>query len=193
MIYIPLCFYFIHVDPEKRKWELPIYIPLCFYFIWIRMEHWSTVSWIYIPLCFYFIRGRAPGDQHSSEIYIPLCFYFIISACRRIRHRKTFTFHYASTLSPTVGYFAQDSNVFTFHYASTLSDIRKPSGFDGSFYIPLCFYFIYTDDVCQGRRKPFYIPLCFYFITRWYGSRGGVKSFTFHYASTLSKQEKHGI
>ena len=31
-----------------------------------------------------------------------------------------------------------------------------------------------------------YIPLCFYFISSWQGYAPAVKSFTFHYASTLS-------
>ena len=98
-------------------------------------------------------------------IYIPLCFYFIDNP----DHTRTQTIQ------------------FTFHYASTLSGAAALICVYNSIYIPLCFYFIKFYDIVLVQDWYIYIPLCFYFI----GGHGredlpGV-SFTFHYASTLSK------
>ena len=100
LIYIPLCFYFIHASNRRKRKLVPftfhyastlsqfwhpwrmscrIYIPLCFYFIYPKHPYISFFCRIYIPLCFYFI---AAGDFKSKgilQIYIPLCFYFIES------------------------------------------------------------------------------------------------------------------
>ena len=119
-IYIPLCFYFIGmhaceypldclftfhyastlstrtlVSPQTRS----IYIPLCFYFIRMAFIDSIALSIIYIPLCFYFICLRWNRIYISLLIYIPLCFYFIQSVPGRLHSLRSFTFHYASTLS----------------------------------------------------------------------------------------------
>ena len=78
---------------------------------------------------------------------------------------KSFTFHYASTLSYCPEYRELCPSPFTFHYASTLSKrllIRAILIF--CIYIPLCFYFIPLPWTMQA----------------WHCG------FTFHYASTLS-------
>ena len=77
---------------------------------------------IYIPLCFYFIFAGGNKWQDRCFIYIPLCFYFISDWLGRHLIHSTFTFHYASTLSP-----------------EGLHWFRSPN----PIYIPLCFYFIY--------------------------------------------------
>ena len=38
-IYIPLCFYFIDVEPITLNDGTEIYIPLCFYFINLEIEN----------------------------------------------------------------------------------------------------------------------------------------------------------
>ena len=109
-------------------------------------------------------------SDHEREIYIPLCFYFI---------RLLVASELISKLE---------------------------------IYIPLCFYFIKEQRTLWLRFTNIYIPLCFYFI-RTYSARGygwhrhlhstmlllypvggifgtHVPVFTFHYASTLSKNGK---
>ena len=76
-------------------------------------------------------------------IYIPLCFYFIGLSWRHLSLMKSFTFHYASTLS------------------FQLIPKRKNTFF---IYIPLCFYFIGTSKFLLLHPRQIYIPLCFYFI-----------------------------
>ena len=75
-------------------------------------------------------------------IYIPLCFYFIDEAYKQFEQQFSFTFHYASTLSPEL------------HPRFCISDI----------YIPLCFYFIRIPCRWCSFYDLIYIPLCFYFI-----------------------------
>ena len=55
-------------------------------------------------------------------------------------------------------------------------------------YIPLCFYFIPRAYEDSAESKLIYIPLCFYFIKKGYNGRFAFYIFTFHYASTLSRE-----
>ena len=81
---------------------------------------------IYIPLCFYFIDHGGVQCDRLHNIYIPLCFYFIAKMRNWEQEiSMQFTFHYASTLSNTVGSGADEMYTFTFHYASTLSPLPK--------------------------------------------------------------------
>ena len=156
--------------------------------------------------------GQAFHDCEGWDIYIPLCFYFIGEKGYGKQRYQSFTFHYASTLSPTclilnpfflnlhstmlLLYRDPESNrpggyPFTFHYASTLSlsshliyrDISK-------------FTFHYASTLsavicaCFPKRLIIYIPLCFYFIYQDETDSANEKQFTFHYASTLSERRE---
>ena len=132
-----------------------------------RKKSYKAEKNIYIPLCFYFIENSEDGITSERPIYIPLCFYFIEEHFTR---RRGALFR------------------FTFHYASTLSnnERRYLSAFF-TIYIPLCFYFIDCGKQQSEEIDIIYIPLCFYFIGLCICDTGLGRTFTFHYASTLSK------
>ena len=73
----------------------------------------STMLLLYLSWRVYF--------GNAWNIYIPLCFYFIELSLYDAGQSKTFTFHYASTLSTAPSSVCSTLAVFTFHYASTLS------------------------------------------------------------------------
>ena len=100
-------------------------------------------------------------------IYIPLCFYFIGGLHRHCGLFFQFTFHYASTLSVS----ARGACITTC-----------------TIYIPLCFYFIVGGMKNNPVDNPIYIPLCFYFIADCLADLDKYCTFTFHYASTLSRR-----
>ena len=62
----------------------------------------------------------------------------------------------------------------------------------GKIYIPLCFYFIVVPYDNLEFDIYIYIPLCFYFIAGEMEDRRLQNAFTFHYASTLSKEMSTG-
>ena len=195
----------------KRCWPWLIYIPRCFYFIICVMiggltasqftfHYASTLSWeSYDPF------------TGVWEIYIPLCFYFMGKDHGRAVSEDKFTFHYASTLCIKTGCIILIT-AFTFHYASTLSDTdltpeqitelnlhstmlllyrrRKAALRDTmNIYIPLCFYFIAGQSSTGSWIRCIYIPLCFYFICAAGYNHRENRTFTFHYASTLSERD----
>ena len=91
-------------------------------------------------------------------------------------------------LYPILPYCSHSLSKFTFHYASTLSNfVERLLIRIILIYIPLCFYFIYSDFEDDRMSDYIYIPLCFYFIKEHPECVSDEYSFTFHYASTLSK------
>ena len=97
-IYIPLCFYFIHVVIGLKAFCTHIYIPLCFYFIW----KFDVIHLYPVTFTFHYastLSARRRKQRNIWCIYIPLCFYFIPFRNRAYIRVSIFTFHYASTLS----------------------------------------------------------------------------------------------
>ena len=151
LIYIPLCFYFIHAccfnSIRDRKFTFHYASTLSGTSAW----NFVRLPSIYIPLCFYFIEEPVFRYREASkEIYIPLCFYFIDIRSIEESWDDEFTFHYASTLSGTETILSRlfsylhsimlllyrrgnrstnQTKKFTFHYASTLSTSLLVTGF----------------------------------------------------------------
>ena len=165
LIYIPLCFYFIHCCSIIQRIDVDIYIPLCFYFIC------SSCRW----------------SSHSERIYIPLCFYFISFPKRTTAEDDKFTFHYASTLSRPrtemeglVAYL--HSTMLLLYRIQLLTDGMRKQYLHSTMlllyrlvaiapsHISRRFTFHYASTL-SGPLSPFLRP-------HW--------GFTFHYASTLS-------
>ena len=161
--------------PWLRLWlhhAIRIYIPLCFYFIWVghnntpghQLHLHSTMLLLY--------RMIGAPSARAFPIYIPLCFYFIGSNLLSLRcniadlhstmlllypasnsgHERDYE-HLHSTmllLYPYPAPSASWSSPFTFHYASTLSvSFSWWCTRTRSIYIPLCFYFIYSETSCR--------------------------------------------
>ena len=109
----------------------------------------------------------------TLHIYIPLCFYFIgwgdvstLDICTHLHSIMLLLYPYVARICP---------RSFTI-------------------YIPLCFYFIQNTRVYRTSRIQIYIPLCFYFISSTATYTFDMVSFTFHYASTLSRlQQPEGL
>ena len=163
-IYIPLCFYFIsaHYIQLRRN------SPFTFHYAstlskWIRDSCGRSES-IYIPLCFYFIDQPVSLRITGFYIYIPLCFYFI-----RDLEEWIATYYYLHStmllLYRSTGMIKQCcSSSFTFHYASTLSPGRRlaPFSFIDLHSTMLLLYLSASTWMTAGYR--IYIPLCFYFM-----------------------------
>ena len=133
-----------------------IYIPLCFYFI--RTIHCTKAArvMIYIPLCFYFIQEDSYSQKHLNGIYIPLCFYFIANPeADEEWPARSFTFHYASTLSRIGGVLStmqqnlHSTMLLLYLYAEKCREVAE------LIYIPLCFYFIRIPWEAPGRMGPY--------------------------------------
>ena len=121
-IYIPLCFYFIHIGNYRLSRSLRIYIPLCFYFITCRQHNWYSAGYIYIPLCFYFIQKMyLHAFERMLHLHSTMLLLYPGRADQGDAGGVRFTFHYASTLSRHE------------YFRSTP---------ENAIYIPLCFYFI---------------------------------------------------
>ncbi len=142
-----------------------LYIPLCFYYIGTSVRNPLSFSNLYIPLCFYYITRQQKGQQryilslHSTMLLLyPICL-------KIWRMSNTFTFHYASTISPPYRCNTLSNPCFTFHYASTISKAdsaqKKASA---------SFTFHYASTISGNPRFAsasllyLYIPLCFYYI-----------------------------
>ena len=102
----------------------------------------------------------------------------------------TFTFHYASTLSDAAAVGSDRVCTFTFHYASTLSGRRVILLRDRfPIYIPLCFYFIWRTKRNTAQKINLHSTMLLLYRK---GAEHNIQrdtSFTFHYASTLSREE----
>ena len=120
---------------------------------------------IYIPLCFYFIStaeyqiSRLMQNLHSTMLLL----YQVIGIDLGIT-----TLHLHSTMlllyQPSSLYVFRVRDEFTFHYASTLSVFRKNML---SIHLNLHSTMLLLYRRCGERmlrRKQIYIPLCFYFI-----------------------------
>ena len=134
-------------------------------------------------------RPSSDPMRKMQYIYIPLCFYFISWPFHQVRICSSFTFHYASTLSPMSMVIIRPQC----HLHSTMLLLYQREiavHVDGVIiYIPLCFYFILVRTTqCGDIRNNLhstmlllypassarldavyniYIPLCFYFILVW--------------------------
>ena len=114
----------------------------------------STLSMIVLPVQFYL------SILHSTMLLLYLCSGVNSSSI------TVFTFHYASTLSMEA-FMIYDDSVFLHSTMLLLYRIYKcSSSVQFFFYIPLCFYFIFSNTIV---------------------SLSGI-NFTFHYASTLSNR-----
>ena len=189
--------------------EIFIYIPLCFYFIHLRLTV-AQPCLLYLHSTMLLLYPDPPGSPWASYfIYIPLCFYFIVLITVCISY-----LHYDLHSTMLLLYrFQRVCGCCRTHYlhSTMLLLYRCISGSSVSnimIYIPLCFYFIspvilsrltlytftfhYASTLsCVGISVDFvlvniYIPLCFYFILLSAGYNVWWISFTFHYASTLS-------
>ena len=165
---------------------------------------------IYIPLCFYFIRSPAlpaaspVSNLHSTMlllyqvslmakgkyeyIYIPLCFYFIPVPSLYFPALVIFTFHYASTLSTVpLGSTLHRSNL----HSTMLLLYQGRSGSPRPtypIYIPLCFYFIDVATLYSYLYPPDLHSTMLLLYPGYSHTRQRLPlSFTFHYASTLSR------
>ena len=143
-------------------------------------------------------------------IYIPLCFYFIEHIAIFLYDPWSFTFHYASTLSK----FKTSGRRELMNLHSTMLLLYRRRRVLRKclrrIYIPLCFYFILQALPYMSLTTWIYIPLCFYFIKKTglifpsgitnlhstmlllyrfspRAERILWPTFTFHYASTLSR------
>ena len=144
----------------------------------------------------------------QCKIYIPLCFYFINIVSAQSAGVYLFTFHYASTLSigsivtiifciiyiPLCFYFiagnALDSVkdfLFTFHYASTLSASAPGVEYCIILYLHYTMLLLYPGvRQCSGVRQC-YLHSTMLLLYQKINTRVLLRrSFTFHYASTLS-------
>ena len=233
LIYIPLCFYFISRKPVSRRRKINIYIPLCFYFIvdvitafnWLNLftfHYASTLSRLEpfqlgilddlhsTMLLLYPVAEPKPFQYEL--IYIPLCFYFIVLCAASHTLHIWFTFHYASTLSPS-GMIARISSLsiyiplcfyfisampgmldlaaasFTFHYASTLSSDRH---FRIAAFLDLHSTMLLLYRNRRNRGSDRYTNLHSTMLLLYRNSERinwDISTFTFHYASTLSRME----
>ena len=127
---------------------------------------------IYIPLCFYFITQPRRWGRRELKIYIPLCFYFIPCG---------FFFHFSVLFS------------FTFHYASTLScqSVRIMSRPRNLHSTMLLLYQIGTVQTLEPGQHLHSTMLLLY-PTAGHAVKVADRKFTFHYASTLSKDALNG-
>ena len=146
------------------------------------------VEKIYIPLCFYFIEDKAIENEVHNYLHSTMLLLYP---------------EYPVSYSPV--------STFTFHYASTLSKMRKAGWKVTRLYLHSTMLLLYL--CCSMRFLPrwmIYIPLCFYFIKKTglifpsgitnlhstmlllyrfspRAERILWPTFTFHYASTLSR------
>ena len=187
-IYIPLCFYFIRDFQSRFPCDL-IYLHstmLLLYLLRFRLSTACSSNLHSTMLLLY--RSRCSLCVDRKDIYIPLCFYFILIKFLRKLACVEFTFHYASTLSYSLRLWLLSVQTFTFHYASTLSLITLTVKSLKSYLHSTMLLLYRRSGMRQQSRRNIYIPLCFYFIcgVSWYSWQ--LTSFTFHYASTLSKE-----
>ena len=185
-----------------------IYIPLCFYFISARRR----AAGLYRAFTFHYASTLSQPACRSLSNPSKFTFHYASTLSTSVSVHcvldSIFTFHYASTLSKSMnGSEREKQNLHSTMLLLYLPYIRVPS-FYFLIYIPLCFYFIemvldhnITNPYLHSTMLllyrcsiPFcssasaiYIPLCFYFICRLSVSKSTSISFTFHYASTLSK------
>ena len=191
-----------------------IYIPLCFYFIpnpFGAMIPYS--SYLHSTMLLLYPSNAASALLRSFNLHSTM---LLLYPKKRSTLTPASPDLHSTMLLLYPGYTAfyrTEIYTFTFHYASTLSPIPTDEIAPASpIYIPLCFYFIPRWE----PSEPFfltviYIPLCFYFIPRrsnlehdflanlhstmlllypdWGRySPGRNSEFTFHYASTLSQK-----
>ena len=128
------------------------------------------------------------GKKRLNQIYIPLCFYYIEVMIRvelellRNLHSTMFLLHLGQLvrsvrlvrylhstmflLHPNLYISNVDLNLqFTFHYVSiTSSEHIKQCITTCIIYIPLCFYYIWSQNLFKLINHGIYIPLCFYYI-----------------------------
>ena len=120
---------------------------------------------IYIPLCFYFILKKDGNGSGVSDLHSIMLLLYQGLSCVPAVFSRTFTFHYASTLSLFMYHTSCTGVSFTFHYASTLSHVLAPF---------IHFLFLFTFHYAST-------------LSFWLRHRTCLLSgFTFHYASTLS-------
>ena len=106
----------------------------------------------------------------DNAIYIPLCFYFI------------YFFHRLSSAHP---WYLHSIMLLLYHKCGCLS-------YEYIWHLHSIMLLLYLCSLFVRQYVfPIYIPLCFYFISLRKCLRKPLLSFTFHYASTLSKR-RHG-
>ena len=177
-----------------------------------RDSCWWHLHSIMLLLYLFSVPIPALGILHLHSIML-LLYLWLRSSWRRVW--LWFTFHYASTLSVFVGSDESNIKIFTFHYASTLS--RKAQAVfgttieftfhyastlsgtdsddilvDGFIYIPLCFYFINSQESPADQAHPYlHSIMLLLYLSAIQRKLGCAVEFTFHYASTLSAQGAH--
>ena len=159
-------------------WKIPIGEPFLFGEIIIQsfpqlrgtaIDHCSTYLTIasavlccvllYIPLCFYFILYDYQIHRHGPHLYIPLCFYFISSTAIYTFDMVSFTF--LSPLSPFSPWGPALHSIMLLLY---------PSWTNAEIICCITLHSIMLLLYLWGHR-----------------SHPGADPFTFHYASTLSR------
>ena len=208
-IYIPLCFYFILPKSPWSSEAVSIYIPLCFYFIvtvvadnressGFTFHYASTLSgWrdkhcaVYPWFTFHYASTLSQKQSNSMKhriIYIPLCFYFIGAKAYILNTGKL---HLHSTM--LLLYLERESKDriqvrFTFHYASTLSE-QMPRGVVVHLHLHSTMLLLYPRRLCIAYRNLYNLHSTMLLLYRFsvLSKSTAYISFTFHYASTLSK------
>ena len=188
-IYIPLCFYFIflhHIFETIHNLHLHSTMLLLYHADNCNMH--SLLTHLHSTMLLLYLRWFQMMGKFFC-IYIPLCFYFIRYSPFIHPSSKSFTFHYASTLSNELTFvFNQITHLHStmlLLYPTSSTYFAIPFSY---IYIPLCFYFIGDSTGKEVCTRYIYIPLCFYFIGGWPCSWRAPAVFTFHYASTLSRE-----
>ena len=110
-----------------RKKTFIIYIPLCFYYIHIEAIRLRLPPHIYIPLCFYYIYFY-PCNQicYTNHLHSTM---FLLHQKRNLLFEEKehpFTFHYVSITSIDCCRYSRGSGKFTFHYVSITSKYLLP-------------------------------------------------------------------
>ena len=173
----------------RRIWKFissfSIYIPLCFYFIHLRAVFWDDNIYLHsIMLLLYQNVGLNKAESLSPfTFHYASTLSYVWDAGTPLPRR--FTFHYASTLSRHITRMKTVLWIYIPLCFYFIPDGREREQRKG--YLHSIMLLLYRTRTSGYSRLPFiYIPLCFYFIFDNYKDIQRAIGFTFHYASTLS-------